>query len=244
VREKLMALVRLAEIDASARDLEDQIRGIPVELEERRAAMEALEELVGGQKLQLDEAIALQDQQAEEIRHRTELLARAKSKGAKARTMREAEAAEREVEAMRRAIRDGEAELERLGETIEKTRGILAQPLEELSKQRQELEAAQASMDSVLAELREKSARVTQGREALLADVPKKVARKYERLRVKVHPMVVEVQDNGVCTGCQMALPPQLFIQVQKVDELHQCPQCHRYVFHPGSLEARDEPSA
>jgi predicted nucleic acid-binding Zn-ribbon protein len=56
--------------------------------------------------------------------------------------------------------------------------------------------------------------------------------------------MVVEVQDNGVCTGCQMALPPQLFIQVQKVDELHQCPQCHRYVFHPGSLEARDEPSA
>ncbi|MEZ4336422.1 MAG: hypothetical protein R3B82_07330 [Sandaracinaceae bacterium] len=42
MHDKLKAFVKLAEIDASARHLEEQLEGIPLELEERRTAVQAL----------------------------------------------------------------------------------------------------------------------------------------------------------------------------------------------------------
>jgi len=97
VKDKLRALVRLAEIDASARHLEEQISGIPIELEQRRQAVAALEALVGGQKTEMDEAEALRQAQQEDLKQRSDMLARSRAKSAKARNMREADAAEREL---------------------------------------------------------------------------------------------------------------------------------------------------
>ncbi|MGF1466511.1 MAG: zinc ribbon domain-containing protein [Sandaracinaceae bacterium] len=236
MREELRALVHLSEIDASARDLEEQLEGIPDEIEERRHAMAALEQLVGAQKAQLDEAIALHEQQQLELKHRTDMLARSRAKGARARTAREADAAEREVEAVRRSIRDGEAERERLEGLIDKTREVLAEPLEELEQQRTALAEAESTVEERLAALRAKRDEVTQGREAYVEKLPKSVMRKYARYRGKLHPVVVPAPE-GVCTGCRFALPPQLFNELQKGEELHQCPQCRRFVYYPPVLE-------
>jgi predicted nucleic acid-binding Zn-ribbon protein len=33
----------------------------------------------------------------------------------------------------------------------------------------------------------------------------------------------------GICTGCRMHIPPQLFNELQKFrDHVRQCPNCHR----------------
>ena len=79
MQDKLRALVRLAEIDNSARDTDEQLNGIPEELEERRAAVQSLEALVGGQRTQLEEAKALIAQQEADIKTRNDMLAKAPS---------------------------------------------------------------------------------------------------------------------------------------------------------------------
>src|SRR5687768_841882 len=123
VRDQLRALVQLAQIDGSARDIDNQLQGIPAELEERRLAVRALELLVSGQRGKLEEAERLLAQQEEDIKTRNDTLSRSKAKGAKARTMREAEMAERELEAVRRSIKDAETERERLKGLLDQTRG-------------------------------------------------------------------------------------------------------------------------
>lgn len=42
---------------------------------------------------------------------------------------------------------------------------------------------------------------------------------------------VVQVR-NEVCMGCFMNIPPQLFIEVQRVNSLITCPQCSRILYH------------
>jgi hypothetical protein len=37
---------------------------------------------------------------------------------------------------------------------------------------------------------------------------------------------------NETCGGCFLSIPPQLFIEMKKNDELHFCPQCHRMVYY------------
>lgn len=231
VQDKLRALVRLAEIDASARGLDEQLEGIPRELEERRSSVRALEALVAGQKAQLESAQQLLAQQDEELRNRSDLLARSKAKGAKARTMREAEAAERELESIRRSIKDAEAEKERLAGVLQQTQKILEKPLAELEEQKRALAEAEQGVEQRLAELRAERETVVAGRERFAAEIPKPVARRYDRIRTKVHPAVAEVVD-GNCVGCRMRLPAQFTNDIRKATDFHQCPHCHRFLYY------------
>lgn len=230
MQDKLRSLVRLAEIDASARGLDEQLEGIPRELEERRAAVEALEALVAGQRAQLASAEKLLAQQEEEIKTRNDMLARSKSKGAKARTMREAEAAERELEAIRRSIRDAETEKERLAGLVEQTRTVLEKPLAELEEQKRALAESEQGSEQRLAELRAEREKVVAGRERWAQEIPKPIYRRYERIRPKIHPAVAEVVD-ATCTGCRMRLPPQLANQIRAVTDIYQCPHCQRFLY-------------
>lgn len=230
MQDKLRALVRLAEIDASARGLDDQLEGIPRELEERQGSVRALEALVAGQRAQLTAAEKLLAQHDEEIRTRNDTLAKSKSKGAKARTMREAEASERELEAIRRSIRDAETEKERLAGVLEQTRKVLAEPLAQLEEQKSALAEAEHGSEQKLAALRAEREKVVAGRERFVVDIPKPIYRRYERIRPKIHPAVAEVVD-ATCTGCRMRLPPQLSNEIRKAQEFHQCPHCQRFLY-------------
>ena len=74
MREQLRALVRLAEIDAKARGIDDRLKGLPVELEERRQAVKRLEDLVARQRHALGEAERLLGVQEQDVAGRNEAL--------------------------------------------------------------------------------------------------------------------------------------------------------------------------
>lgn len=235
MQDKLRALVRLAEIDNSARDTDDQLNGIPEELEERRAAVSALEALVGGQRGQLEEARALIAQQEADLKTRNDMLARARAKSAKARNMREAQMAERELESVRRSIGDGEQEKERLQGLVSQIESVLDGPLKELEEQKSALAEAEAGSAERLAELEAERAKITVGRDDHVAKIPKPVYRRYERIRPKIHPAVVEAVD-GVCTGCRMRISPQLYNQLIRGDDFYQCQACQRFLYHKDAI--------
>jgi uncharacterized protein len=229
VQDKLRALVRLAQIDGAARGIDEQLEGIPRELEDRRAAVRALEALVSGQRTQASQAETLLAEQENEVRSRSDMLARSKAKSAKARNMREAEAAERELESIRRSIRDAEIEKERLQGVLAQTKDVLGEPLRELEEQKSALAQAEAASEQRLADLRKEREKVVTGRERYLVELPKPVYRRYERIRPKLHPVVCEVVD-GTCVGCRMRIPPQLYNQIIGATDYHQCPHCQRFL--------------
>ena len=232
MRDQLRALVKLTEIDSRARGIDEQLEGIPAELEERRGAVQALRSLVERQREVVAEAERLVELQDADIASRSEALSRAKGKGAKARNMREADAAERELDAVRRSIKDGEVEKERLRERIAATRASLEQPEQTLIDQTNELEAAEKAAQDKLAALAEERREVVVGREEWTAKITKSWLRVYERLRPKLTPVVVAVE-NEICAGCRMSMPSQRYIELRKGTEIMQCQHCMRIVYHP-----------
>jgi hypothetical protein len=235
LREQLRALVKLSEIDAKARGIDERLRGIPAELEERRAALRALESLVDRQRAVIAEAERLLNQHDADIASRNDGLAKAKAKSAKARTMREAEAAERELDAIRKSIKDGEGEKENLRTRITQTSTGLADPEKNLEEQKAELAAAEAAAEAKLAELRNERELIVAGRDEWARKIDKQYLRVYDRLRTKLVPAVCEVAGE-TCTGCRMKFPPQRFIQLQKATDFMQCQMCNRIVYHKDLL--------
>jgi uncharacterized protein len=235
VRDQLRALIELAGIDSKAKSIDDRLQGIPAELAERRQAIRKLEDLVTRQRAILTEAEQLLSTQEKDIAGRNEALSRAKQKGAKARNQREAEAAERELDAVRRSIKDGDGEKDRLKERLVRTTASLAEPEKALAEQKAELEVAEAASVAKLEELRHEREKVVAGRDEWTRKIDKQWLRTYERLRGKVSPMVAEVAGE-ICSQCRMRVAPQRFIQIRQAKEVMQCQSCLRFQYHKDLL--------
>jgi hypothetical protein len=175
-------------------------------------------------------------QQSAELKERNEGLQRARRKVAQASSIREADAGEREVEANRRSIKEREDELGRIGEAIEAKMASLAEREKDFEEAKAVLQSQEESSEARIAELDEQRAKMLNGRDVLAAKVPKSVVKRYERLKTGISNVVIIIND-GNCSGCRMALPPQLTIELQRADELHQCPHCRRIIIHKNVID-------
>jgi predicted nucleic acid-binding Zn-ribbon protein len=236
LREELLALAKLAEMDESARDIDAELERIPEQLEDLRRGVQTLESLLAQERHQLAEAEQLKVQQATELKERSEGLQRARKKVAQASSVREADAAEREVEANRRGIKEREEELGRIADAIEAKTASLAEREKDFEEARGVLRTEEASSASRTAELRQERGKLLAGRDELAARISSQVIKRYERLRKGITNAVVII-DDGTCTACRMALPPQLTIELRRAEELHQCPHCRRIIIHKTLLQ-------
>ncbi len=232
MHERLRALVKISEIDSSARELDRQLQQIPARIAESRADVARLEALLARERADLAAAERLKQSHGEEIARHNDSLGRARAKSAKARNAREADAVEREVEAARRAIKDREAEREKLGAAIEQQRKTLSEHESEFAKLRDELAEDERAAEAKAETLRAERARVTEGRDVYAATIDKATLRFYDQLRAKRETAVVEIVA-GTCSGCRMSIAPQMILDMQRSEqaELAQCPHCRRYVF-------------
>jgi uncharacterized protein len=236
VREQLRALAKLSDIDAAAREFDIELRQIPEHIEEMRADLKRLEGFLAKEQERLAEAQQLKKAQEQDIADRAEAISRAKIKGAKARTPKEADAAEREVEANRRAVKEREDEILRLDELIEKVQGQIAQHTQELEEFRQLFVQEEENGRARVAELEVERRRVLEGRDEVAVKVPRALLSRYERLQQRLGAGVAVIVD-ARCTACSMALPAQQFIQVQRGEEVEQCPSCLRIFLYKPLIE-------
>jgi predicted nucleic acid-binding Zn-ribbon protein len=236
LREELVALAKLAEMDDSARGIDAELEQIPRRLEELRSGVQTLETMLSQERQQLEEAEQLKVQQSTELKERNEGLQRARKKVAQATNIRESNAAEREVEANRRAIKEREDELGRIGEAIEAKTASLAEREKDFEEAKGVLQSEEESSKTRIAELEEQRGKLLSGRDELAAKVSKSIVKRYERLKAGIPNAVIIITD-GTCSACRMALPPQLTIELQRANELHQCPHCRRIIIHKRVIE-------
>jgi len=236
LREELVALAKLAEMDDSTRHIENELKQIPEHLEGLRTGVQTLESMLAQEREQLNVARQLKVEQSGELKERTEGLQRARKKAAQAVSAREADAAEREIDANRRAVKEREDELSRIGHAIEAKEASLLEREKDFEEAKGVLQSEEDSSKTRIAELEVERGKLLDGRDELVVKIPKTVVKRYDRLRTGIPNAVIIIND-ATCTGCRMALPPQLTIELQRADALHQCPHCRRIIIHKRVVE-------
>lgn len=234
--EQLVALAKIAEIDAEALRAENELRDIPIRIDALQGDVKKLGELLAAEKQQVADADRLLGAQEEELTNQNQSLARSKAKGARVRNTREADAVERELETNRRLIKERETERDSLREVIGKRRASL----EKHTREYTELEAYAAQekqkAEVRLAELNVTRDRILQGRSALTPAIPADVMRRYDMIRSKRQGLGVAAIKDSTCSGCFVVLAPQQVIALQRAEEFAQCPRCQRFLYSPTAL--------
>jgi uncharacterized protein len=116
-----------------------------------------------------------------------------------------------------------------------------------LAEKDEVLQGLKAAYDSLAAEvaiqvadLEKQRDALVGNREALRQGLPPQLLKRYEFiLRRHNGSAICEVRE-GVCLGCHLNILPQQFIDLQKGEEILQCPNCQRILYWLGE-EAEEE---
>src|SRR5262245_58354376 len=211
-RDRMAALV--GEADDYELELARQrelVSSITVErdgLESRRAAMDRQLELSGNK-------IRDNRMRMNRVKNNIELLA-----------------LQREIDLSKEANSHVEEELLQVMETIEGLAGQLSEAqatLQQLETQAdEEVARRRAEAESLRGEVEAERGQ----REALASTMDPSLRSKYEQLFERRGGAAVVAARDGICTGCRMHIPPQLYNELQKHrDVVRQCPNCHRILY-------------
>jgi uncharacterized protein len=228
--EHIRALEELAAMDAVVAALEEQ-------LGEKRAALAALTEALDAARarLETDEAlIASADKQRNdlhvEIRTMNGQIEHSRDKLNRSRTERETNAAQRELEELRKLMRDREDEITRIETETAPTRTQIGETQAEVERLATELAAQEGDITEKVKQLEADKTDAGGGREAISKKLPVVLYRRYEMIRGRRGTAVAQTSD-GTCKACNMALPPQLFHKLRREPLIDQCPSCQRIIY-------------
>lgn len=146
------------------------------------------------------------------------------------KTNKEYQAAIKEIASAKKQNREREDRILQAMERIE----ALTQKKTQLEKEFADKEASYRERSRELekqeAVLRQQIAEVNARRPAVLAEIDVKILRQYEFIRRR-HPDAAVAVVKGVCNGCHMNVPPQLYNEILRSQEMKNCPSCHRLIY-------------
>ena len=223
-------------VDAALSLLEAELEAEGGELNSKKSQLEELEVRVERSEQSIGEMEKTRNDLMLELRQMSNQVSKSREKLSRCRTEREANAAQREVEELRKLYRDREVEIEKLNSLIDQARTDMDGTLKERDQLRADLGESEGPVQTRLNELRTKSSQHQAEKNVLVKDVPPQVFRRYELIRKRRGSAVSAVIDSS-CSVCHIALPPMLNQQIMQAQEMFQCPSCNRILYY-------EEPSA
>jgi len=226
------------ELLMSLQTVDQAIRGKKREVEATMRQLQELESHVRkreAESAQLGEEHAgVKAQQREIERERAEIDEKMKDRRMRlqrVRSEKEMQATQRELDVMReRTTQLDEHELQIL-EVIEALDTRLVEVAENLRGGREALNGERESLVARGAELTQEIDRESAARSELANALDANLRRRYEVIFTRHGGTAVVLVRDGVCQGCHMHVPPQLFNQILRGGDVFDCPSCHRILF-------------
>ncbi len=236
MNDHLTLLIQLQDIDAKIRARRSEQQHIPVriaELETRnrtnQAELEkAREALEAAQKAKRDRDLALEEggQKVEKL----------KAKSTEIKTNKEYQAILKEIETAEQENKAIEDEILKLMEKIDAAANEIkaaekraAEETASIQEDRKKLEEDMAAAETALKAEEHL-------RNELTPRIERSILAQYERLLVPTNGRVIVEARNESCTGCFMSIPPQLFVNVKRNENINFCPNCHRILYYKDAV--------
>jgi len=230
LRDQLLLLYELQEIDSQLLVRSERLKEIPVQANETKAQLEQAQAALKSALSREDEAARERRKLEQDLVAEKEKLKKWEARLNDIKNSREFAALSREIEGLKRQNRDLEESILQKMQAFEdagRERATFQAQVDTLSKEfaTRDTEARKASA-VVKAEMDQSAGT----RQAVAGKVKKNLLR-YEYIRDHKAGRALVLVKDGCCQGCFMQVPPQLYNELQRGDAVHTCPMCQRIMF-------------
>ena len=228
MRKKLEMLEELQEIEqvidgmkTAQNVLQNELNDIDQTVEDTRQEVAGLEGRLARLEQEKDELETTQSVELENI-------VRSETNMKEIKTNKEFQAVGREITAARKQISEIEeqilqkiTQIDELSVELAARKAALGEFIENSAQRSSE---KQAEIDKIQQDLDADVLR----REALTSAMPVNLINRFTTLRDQRRGRALAIARDGYCMGCNMQLPPQLYNNLYKYEELLTCPHCQR----------------
>lgn len=223
-------LWRLQEIDLDLSKMQEQEQQFGLEIERLKQDADELAGVMAG----LDDQLAAKNDERKNIQLEIErlknMVEQSKVKLTQIKNNKEYFAALKEIETSEKEIGTFETGLLELLEDVETLQSQINDQQVLLSEKRGTIDAKEAENASQLKKLKKELSSFRKERQKTIDLLDKRVLARYDRIRRRFPNAVVNVV-RGTCMGCHVNVPPQVYINLLKGEEILNCPNCQRIMY-------------
>ena len=231
LRDQIATLEALDAVDAELRRLEETLTEERTTLANLQSELKKLDERLATDRVSLVEMEKTRNELTAEIRQMNTQIERSRDKLGRSRNERESNAAQRELEELRKLQRDREEEISKLQVLSDAAKKTIEETEAQQRKIAAELGGRESETSVQLAEaVRERDKKLVE-RAEITARVQPMTLRRYEQVRKRKGNAIAKTID-GTCLSCHMRLPPMLFQKLMRGDGFDQCPSCARILYY------------
>jgi predicted nucleic acid-binding Zn-ribbon protein len=230
IPEQIHSLENLAAIDAELKILDDQLTQERSTLATLKATLKRHEDKLKSDTLSIAATEKARNELVADVRAMMQQLDHSREKLNRSRTERESNAAQRELEELRKLVRDREDDITKLTSEGDAVRTQMEATEAEAKKVQTELGSSEGDINSRVGEVEQRKAAKLAEREVAMKSLPPVLYRRYDMIRGKKGVGIAQTTD-GTCKACNMALSPQLFHRLRREPMIEQCPSCQRLIY-------------
>jgi len=153
------------------------------------------------------------------------------------KNIKELQALQREIEQIRQGNSEQEEELIKILEELDGIKANIKAKEDEMAQRQALWQQKQQSMQAQISSIEQAVSEASLRRKRIAAQVAADLISRYELIfQRRGGTAVVEVA-GGICQGCYMNIPPQLWNEIMKSEKVNLCPSCQRILYHKPAME-------
>jgi hypothetical protein len=147
-------------------------------------------------------------------------------------------ALQREIDLIKQGNSEREEELIKLMEETDRASSEIKGKEEELAKLQAEWDQEQEELRSQITGIDQAVSEAATRRQIIAAQIAGDLISRYELIFSRRGGTAVVEVTGGICQGCYMNVPPQLWNEIIRSEKVHLCPSCQRILHYKPAEEA------
>ncbi|HEX2964230.1 MAG TPA: C4-type zinc ribbon domain-containing protein [Syntrophorhabdaceae bacterium] len=231
MEQELNTIYEAQKIDLKILEKERVLLSTPNTIKGMENELEAARMKVQKEKEVIEELEKERKKKEKELESDKDKVKKLESKLYEVKTNKEYQALLKEIEAAKATNDKTEEDILVLMDKAEEIKKDHDSTLVHLQKREKEVQTEKGKIEKDIESIDQVISQLKTERDNLLSVVNEHLRSTYLVLRDKRNGVAVSTAKNGVCLGCFMNIPPQLFIEVTKNRQLIQCPSCGRILY-------------
>jgi uncharacterized protein len=152
------------------------------------------------------------------------------------KNIKELQALQREIDQLKQGNGELEDELIKVMEEVDGIRSAIKSKEEELAHIQQEWTEKQEQMRERITGIDRAVSEAVTRRQSIASQVARDLISRYELIFSRRGGTAVVEVAGGICQGCYMNIPPQLWNEIIKSEKVNLCPSCQRILYYKPPL--------
>ncbi|MFP4226573.1 MAG: zinc ribbon domain-containing protein [Desulfobacterales bacterium] len=232
LKEQIELLIDLQGKEIAAAQIDAELKKIPAQITEMDAGLAEIEKRFEEEKASLESLKKTYRTQEADIQTHQSRIHKRESQLRSVKTNQEYRAILKEIDGIKAEASKIEDNMLQCLDDMEAAEKGIAEMSREYEQEQAQISEKKAELEAYAESQRKARDKLLAERDEIMQHIHADMLKRYDFVKRQTGGVkVIVAAREGICMGCNMNIPPQLYNELHRGDEMKFCPHCHRMLY-------------